>query len=292
VTIVVPYGPGGAADTVCRAVFGRVSELLGQPVVVDNRTGGNTMIGSVYAHQQAHDGHAFLVNSSQILVNPVLMTSLPLDLRTAFAPVTRLARFPQVIAVRRDFPASNLAEFIEHARRNPAAVNYGTPPGAGMGQMAGELLAKRAGIRLQHVAYRLATDAARETAAGSLDCCILTTSTIQPYVQSNRVRVLGVTSAERSPVLPDVPALTELGFPGFRMEDWSGLFAPGGVPQPVISRMHALVAEAARDPAVVQRLSALGSVLVADDPATFGTWLDEQRGLLEQIIRDASITLG
>jgi tripartite-type tricarboxylate transporter receptor subunit TctC len=291
ITIVVPYGPGGAADTVCRAVFARVSEIVGVPIVVDNRTGGNTVIGSQHAVQQPHDGYTFLVNSSQLLVNPVLMTNLPLDFRTAFLPVTRLARFPQVLAVRRDFPANNLQEFIAYARQRPGAVNYGTPPGAGMGQMAGELLQARAGIRIQHVAYRLATDAAREVASGTLDAVILTTSTIAPHLQAGRVRILGVGSAERSPFLPEVPTFAEQGLTGFSMDDWSGLFAPGGVPQPIVARMQALVAEAARDAGVVQRLSALGSVLVADDPAQFGSWLAEQRALLEQLIQDANITL-
>lgn len=292
VTIVVPYGPGGAADTVCRAVFARVSEILGQAVVIDNRTGGNTVIGAQYAFQQPHDGYTFFVNSSQLLVNPVLMTNLPLNLRTAFVPVTRLARFPQVLAVRHDFPAATLQEFIAHARTRPGEVNYGTPPGAGMGQMTGELLQKMTGIRLQHVAYRLATDAARDVGAGTLDAAIMTTSTIRPFVQSGRVRILGLTSAQRSPALPDVPTFQEQGLAGFSMDDWSGLFAGSGTPAPIIARMHAVIAEASRSPAVVERLSALGSVLVADEPAEFGAWLEGQRTLLEQLIREANITLG
>lgn len=291
-TIVVPYGPGGAADTVVRSVFARVSELIGQNVVVDNRTGGNTVIGSAHAFQQPRDGYTFLVNSSQLLVNPILMTNLPLDFRTAFVPVTRLARFPQVLAVRRDFPANNLQEFIAHARARPGQVNYGTPPGAGMGQMAGELLQKMNGIRLQHVAYRLATDAAREVAAGGLDSAIMTTSTIRPHVESGRVRVLGVTSAQRSAALPDVPTFQEQGQQGFSMEDWSGLFAGSGTPQPIIARLQRVIAEASQHPPVVQRLSALGSVLVADEPAEFASWLNGQRTLLEQLIREANITLG
>jgi tripartite-type tricarboxylate transporter receptor subunit TctC len=292
VTIVVPYGPGGAADTVVRAVFVRVAELIGQNVIVDNRTGGNTVIGSMHAFQQPHDGYTFLVNSSQLLVNPILMTNLPLDYRTAFVPVTRLARFPQVLAVRRDFPANNLQEFIAHARTRPGQVNYGTPPGAGMGQMAGELLQKMTGVRLQHVAYRLATDAAREVASGTLDAVILTTSTIRPHLDAGRVRILGVPSTQRSPALPDVPTFQEQGLAGFSMDDWSGLFAASGTPQPIIARMHRAIAEASQHPPVVQRLSALGSVLVADDPAEFASWLNGQRTLLEQLIREANITLG
>jgi len=292
VTIVVPFGAGGAADTVVRAVYARVAEIAGQPVVVDNRTGGNTVIGMQHAFQQPHDGYTFLIASSQILVNPVLMRDLPLDLRTSFQPVTRLARFPQVLAVRRDFPANTLQEFIAHARQNPGRVNYGTPPGAGMGQMAGEHLAKRAGIQLQHVAYRLATDAAREAATGTLDAVILTTSTIKPHLDAGRVRILGVTSTERSAMLPDVPTFAEQGLTGFSLDDWSGLFAPNGVPQPIVAQMRSLVAEAIRHPPVVQRLSALGAVLVGDETAAFASWLNEQRTLLEQLIRDANITLG
>lgn len=291
-TIVVPYGPGGAADTVCRAVFARVSEIIGQPVIVDNRTGGNTVIGANHAFQQPHDGYTFLVNSSQLLVNPVLMTNLPLDFRTAFAPVTRLARFPQVLAVRRDFPAANLQEFIAYARPRPGQVTYGTPPGAGMGQMAGELLQKMADIRVQHVAYRLATDAAREVATGTLDSVILTTSTIRPYLDAGRVRILGVTSAQRSTMLPEVATFQEQGLPGFSMDDWSGLFAGSGTPRPIITQLHRVIAEAAQHPPVIQRLGALGSELVADEPAQFASWLNEQRSLLEQLIREANITLG
>jgi tripartite-type tricarboxylate transporter receptor subunit TctC len=278
VTIVVPFGAGGAADTVVRAIYARVSEQIGQPVVVDNRTGGNTVIGMQHA--------------SQILVNPILMRDLPLDLRTSFQPVTRLARFPQVLAVRRDFPANSLQEFIAYARQNPGRVNYGTPPGAGMGQMAGEHLAKRAGIQLQHVAYRLATDAAREVATGTLDAVVLTTSTIKPHLDAGRVRILGITSSERSAMLPDVPTFAEQGLTGFSLDDWSGLFAPSGVPQPIVAQMRALAAEAVKHPPVVQRLSALGAVLVGDDTAVFASWLNEQRALLEQLIRDANITLG
>ncbi|HEV7268241.1 MAG TPA: tripartite tricarboxylate transporter substrate binding protein [Falsiroseomonas sp.] len=291
-TIVVPYGAGGAADTVCRTVFARVSELLGQPVVIDNRTGGNTVIGSAHAFQQPHDGYTFLVNSSQLLVNPILLTNLPLDFRTAFTPVTRLAAFPQVLAVRRDFPAANLQEYIAHARTRPGQVNYGTPPGAGMGQMAGELLQKMNGVRLQHVAYRLATDAAREVAAGGLDSAIMTTSTIRPYAEGARVRIIGVTSARRSGALPDVPTFQEQGQQGFSMEDWSGLFAGNGTPQPIIARLQGVIAAATRHPPVVERLSALGSVLVADEPEQFASWLNGQRVLLEQLIREANITLG
>jgi tripartite-type tricarboxylate transporter receptor subunit TctC len=292
VTIIVPYGPGGAADTVCRAVFARVSEIIGQAVIIDNRTGGNTLIGAQHAFQQPHDGYTFFVNSSQILVNPVLMTNLPIDLRTAFVPVTRLSRFPQVLAVRQDFPAASLQEFIAHARGRPGNVTFGTPPGAGMGQMAGELLQQMTGVRLQHVAYRLATDAARDVGAGTLDAVIMTTSTIRPFVQSGRVRVLGVASAQRSPALPDVPTFQEQGLAGFSMDDWSGLFAGSGTPQPIIARMQAVIAEASRNPAVIERLSALGSVLVADEPAQFAAWLEGQRALLEKLIREANITLG
>lgn len=291
VHIVLPFGAGGAADTVCRVVFAKVAEKLKQPFVIENKTGGNTMVASSAAQQMPKDGYSFLVNSSQYLINPVLMKNMPFDFAATFGPVTRLAAFPQVVAVRSDFPAKDIGEFIAYAKANPGKVSFGTPPAAGMAHMAGAHIQNKLGIKLNHAPYRLATEAVRDVAGGQIDVVILTTSTIQPALQSNKARILAVTSAKRVLTMPDVPTLTETALPGFDMDDWVGLFAQTGVPADIIKQMQAAVADASREPDVIARLAPLGTNVLAEPTEIFAKFLNDQRLLLTQLIKDTGITL-
>jgi tripartite-type tricarboxylate transporter receptor subunit TctC len=290
--MLVPYGPGGAADTVCRTVFTRVSEILGQPFVIENRTGGNTVVAASATLQAPPDGYTVMVNSSQVIVNPILMTDVPFDFRTAFVPITKLSSYPQVLAVRTDFPAQTLADYVEYARQHPGDVTCGTPPSAGMGHMACAQFQRLKDIKLEHVPYRIATEAARDVAGGTLDSVFLTVSTIQPPLQSGKVRILAVTSARRVPTLPDKPTFAENGMPGFDMDDWNGLFAAKGVPDDILAKMQAAIAEACKDPAVVARLTPLGTQLVGSTTAQFEAFLKEQTEVLSEVIRQANIKLG
>lgn len=291
VHIVLPFGAGGAADTVCRVIFAKVSEKLKQSFVIENKTGGNTMVASSAALQMPRDGYAFLVNAAQFLINPVLMKDLPFDFAASFVPVTRLAAFPQVVAVRNEFPAKTIAEFVAHAKANPGRVTFGTPPAAGMAHMAGAFIQNKLGVRLTHAPYRLATEAVRDVGGGQINSVILTTSTIQPALQGNKARVLAVTSAKRTPALPDAPTLNETVLPGFDMDDWVGVFAAKGVPETIIAALQAAIADAAKEPDVIARLSPLGTVLLASPTAEFAKFLGEQREILTQLIREAGIKL-
>lgn len=291
VHIVLPFGAGGAADTVCRVIFAKVSEKLKQSFVIENKTGGNTMVASSAALQLPKDGYAFLVNAAQFLINPVLMKDLPFDFATSFVPVTRLAAFPQVVAVRSDFPAKDIKEYLAHAKANPGKVSFGTPPAAGMAHMAGAYIQNKMGVQLLHSPYRLATEAVRDLAGGQIDSVILTTSTIQPALQSGKARILAITSAKRIPTMPDVPTLAETVLPGFDMDDWVGLFAARGVPEAAIKAMEAAVADAARDTDVLGRLSPLGTIVLAEPTDVFAKFLDSQRVVLTQLIRETGIKL-
>lgn len=291
VHIVLPFGAGGAADTVCRVIFAKVAEKLKQSFVIENKTGGNTMVASSAALQLPKDGYAFLVNAAQFLINPVLMKDLPFEFATAFTPVTRIAAFPQVVAVRSDFPAQTIAEYIAHAKANPGKVSFGTPPAAGMAHMAGAFIQSKLGIKLTHAPYRLATEAVRDVSGGQIDSVILTTSTIQPALQSAKARVLAVTSSRRSPAVPEAPTLAETVLPGFDMDDWVGLFAATGVPAEIVQQMQAAIADAAKEPDVVARLSPLGTVIVADRSEAFAKFLVDQRGVLTALIKETGIKL-
>ncbi len=289
--IVIPFGAGGAADAVSRVLFSKLSDKLKQPFVLENKTGGNTMVAASAALQLPKDGYSFLVNSSQVLVNPVLLKNMAFDFATAFQPVIRIAAFPQVIAVRKDFPAKDFGELVAYAKANPGKVGFGTPPAAGMAHMAGAYIQSTLGIKFNHAPYRLATEAVRDVGGGHLDMVILTTSTIQPALQQNSVRILAVTSSKRVATLPNVPTLSEGALPGFSMDDWVGLFAQTGVPDAIITQMQDALTAVAREQDVIERLSPLGTVLIPEPAAGFKTFLEDQRQLLTKLIKDAGITL-
>ena len=288
---VVAYAAGGAADTVARNVGARVSEIVGQQVIIDNRTGGNSLVAATAVMQAPRDGMTFLVDAANQVTNEYLIKDLPFNYEKTWIPVTRLADFPQVLAVKADFPAKTLKEYIDAAKAKPGTIGMGTPPAAGMAHMAAEELQKRAGIKLIHAPFRGGADAARDIGAGAIDSVIITTSSIRPPLVAGRCRILAVTSAKRAPTFPDVPTIAEQGFPGFDMNDWNGLFAATGAPMEIVTRMREICAEAVTDAKVKERLDPSGAILVADTPADFKKWLDGQRALLGKLIKDANIRL-
>ncbi|WP_270933348.1 Bug family tripartite tricarboxylate transporter substrate binding protein [Falsiroseomonas oryzae] len=289
---IVAFAAGGAADTAARALAADMQEALGQNIVIENRTGGNAVVAASALLQAPRDGYTFLVDAANQLTNPALMRDLPFDYATAFQPITQISAFPQVIAVKQDFPARTIAEFIALAKARPGTISVGTPPAAGMAHLALAAFQRRASIRLVHAPYRGGADAARDILAGNIDAVLITTSSIRPPVQAGRARVLAVTSLERVPSLPDVPTLAESGFPGFDLNDWNGLFAGAGVPRPIIDRVAAAAAVSARSPAVRARMDPAGAIMIGNSPEAFATWLAEQRRSALEVIREANITLG
>ena len=290
--IVVPFSAGGAADTSARAVCKRVSEIIGQPITIDNRTGGNAVVAAGVVLGAPKDGYTFIWDAANQLTNAVLVKDLPFDYRSAFAPVTMAVRAPQALLVRHDFPARTLDEFLELAKARPATISCGTPPSGGMAHLALALLQQRAGIRLIHTPYRGGADAARDLMGGQIDAGLFTTSTARNPVSSGKARMLAVTSSSRVAAYADVPTLAERGFPGYEMDDWFGLFASQGTPDLALERLQMAVVQAAKDPQLATSLAPLGLVLVGNSTAEFQSWLQRQRELLQQLIRDANIVLG
>lgn len=288
---VVAFAAGGAADTVARNIAVRASEILNQQVIIENRTGGNAVVAANFVLQAPRDGQTFLIDAANQVTNPYLIKDLPFDYPATWIPVTLMSSFPQVVAVKQDFPAQTIQEYIAAAKAKPGVISYGTPPAAGMGQMAGEELQRRAEIKLIHAPYRGGADAARDIGAGAIDSVIITTNSIRPPVAAGRARVLAVTSLKRSSAFPDAPTLNESGFPGFDLADWNGMFAATGTPAAIVDRMQAVIAEAVKDTKVRERLDPTGADLVANSPADFKTWLTGQRELLGKLIVAAGIKL-
>jgi tripartite-type tricarboxylate transporter receptor subunit TctC len=290
VRLIVPFSPGGAADTSARAMGQRIAEMIGQPLTVENRTGGNAVVAAGALLQAPRDGYSFIWDAANQLTNPVLIRDLQFDYRSAFVPITLAVRAPQALLVRQDFPARTLDEFLEIARGKPGTFSCGTPPSGAMGHLAAALLQQRAGIKLIHTPYKGGADAARDLMGGQIDSALITTATAHGAL--GRARMLAVTSGSRSTAYPDIPTIAERGFAGYDMDDWFGLFAASGTPEAPMKRMQAAIAKVARDPAFGNAMAPLGMVPVGNGSQEFAGWLAQQREVLQKLVRDANISLG
>ncbi|MDZ4066880.1 MAG: tripartite tricarboxylate transporter substrate binding protein [Tabrizicola sp.] len=290
ILIVLPTGAGGGADMMMRLVCARVAEILKQPIVIENKSGGSSVAGASYALSQPRDGYTFFNNSSWQVITPLLAKDLPFDYHTSFVPVSKAAYYPQAITVQTDSAIKTPKELIDYARANPGKLRYGTPARGGMGHMAGVEIELRTGTKMVNVAYRNSPDAPRDLAGGTLDAVVASTSTNMPFIQAGKIRPIAVTSAKRVAIMPDVPTLDETILPGYDMDDWSGVFAATGTPEFAINRFQAAFAQACREPEIIAKMRPLGTELVGSTPAEFATFIDGQQKLLGNIIKQANIT--
>jgi tripartite-type tricarboxylate transporter receptor subunit TctC len=289
VRVILPFSAGGQSDTIARTMQPRVSEALGQQLVIENRTGGGGSIGAGVVATSAPDGYNLLFDAASFLIVPLALKSLPFNYETAFAPVGIVAEQPYVMAVLSSSPVHDLAGFIAAARAAPNPLTYGTPGVGSVGHLSGALLAKRAGIQLEHVPYRGGADVARDMAAGTLDAGIISFNSLGPVLQSGKARVIAVTSGIRRGDLT-VPTIAESGFPGFDLTSWSGVFARAGTPAPVIEKIVVAFRHATSDSTVKERLAAIGSEATPPDPEAFASRLVSERQVVQGIVRDTGIT--
>ena len=290
IRIVTPYSPGGQSDTVIRLLQPKLSESLGQSIVIENRTGAGGTIGAGVVAGAPADGHTLLFESFAFLVAPLIVRGLTFDYETAFLPIGQAVAAPYVLAVRRGFPGTDLAAFVAEARRAPGAVNYGTPGVGSPGHLAGALLAHRAGVRLEHVPYRGGADAARDLAAGSISAVIITANSVKPIIDDGRATGVALTSAERRGTLARLPTIAEGGFPGFDITSWNALFAPANTPEPIVARLAAALRHATSDGPTRERLALTGNDAVTDTPAEFQARVRREREVVKEIVRVSGIT--
>ena len=287
--IVVPFAAGGAADSVTRSITPRLTEHLGQTIVVENRTGAGGSVGGGEVARAAPDGTTLLMDASSHIVNPSLLRGLPFDYTTAFTPISLVCTFPQVLAVKADLPARNLAEFIALARRQP--LNIGTQGNATAGHLGLAQLNRAAGIETTHVPYRGGADAARDLAAGTLDGCFITMLSAGPIVDSGRARFIAVSATQRVPLRPEIPTFAELGTPGIEISEWVALFAPAGTPAASIAAIHAALVTTLAEAPVRARLAQLAAVPVGNSPSEFARFVTEGRATMAELVRVANIRI-
>jgi tripartite-type tricarboxylate transporter receptor subunit TctC len=290
VRLVVPYGAGSAIDIVFRVLGNRLSESWRQPVVIENRPGGGTNIGTRAAAQSAPDGHTLLGGGTPLATNRYIYPSLGYDPVRDLAPVTLVGSVSNVMVVPNSSPANSVRDFISYANANRGKVTFGA---GGVGQtphLSGELLKRMAHIEMVHVPYISAASAGfNDLIAGRVDALFTNLPTILSAIQTGAVRALAVTSASRSSFAPDIPTFAESGLPGYDVTAWYALFAPAKTPVEIVTRIHDDAVAALENPAVTQRFEQLGVEIVTSTPAGLVAYLKSEMEKWGPIIKEAGI---
>ncbi|MBY0440420.1 MAG: tripartite tricarboxylate transporter substrate binding protein [Burkholderiales bacterium] len=258
IRMVVPFAPGGPVDTIARVVSPRLAESLGQPVLIDNRAGGGSTIGTELVVRSPADGYTVLLTSSSIAINPSIYTQLTFDPVRDLAPVTWVAASPLALVVHPALPVKSVGDLVRLARKRNGELVYASSGTGSAPHLAGELFASMVGARLVHVPYKGAGPATGDLLAGHVQVMFNNMLNAVPNVQAGKLRALGVTSAQRSPALPDTPSISEAGVPGYEATTWYAYFAPGGTPRALAERHHREMAAALKLREVLGRLSAQG----------------------------------
>lgn len=289
VRLVVPFPSGGATDALGRALAQKMSEAWGQPVVVDNRPGGGTNIGTeIVAHAPA-DGYTILFTLNSFAVNASLYPKLPYDPIKDFQPVSLFAVAPNVIAANPSIPANTVQELIKLARAEPGKVTYGSA-GTGSGShLAGALFANLAGVNMTHVPYKGVSLAVTDLIGGQISLSFSVYSVVDPFIKSGRLKAIAVTSAKRSPLAPNLPTVAEGGLNGFDVISWFGVVVPAGTPKEVVQSIHSQIARAAKMPDIRDKFASQGIELVSNSPEEFADYIKKDWAVWDKIIKSSNI---
>ncbi len=288
IRLVVPYAPGGGTDILARALAPRVSDALGQPLVVENRPGAGGNIGADAVAKSPADGYTLLMAANTIAINAGL-SKLPFDPIRDFAPVTMLATAPMLLVVHPGVNARTTTELIALAKANPGKLNFSNPGNGTPQHLAEELFNRMAGVDIQHVVYKGGGPALLDLVAGTTQAAVLTMASAKPFLQSAKLRVLGVATARRSQSMPEVPTIAEGGVAGYEAELWYGIMAAAGTPGAVVQRLNQAFAKALAAADVQERLAALGFEAAPGTPERLGEIHRNDIIKYGKLIRDAGI---
>ncbi len=289
ITIVVGYAAGGQADAVARAVATRLSESLKTPVVVDNKPGGNAMIAAQAVARAEPDGHTLLlVTDAMTTIEPQLAGPKKIDVAEAFEPVVNMVTAPLILAAANNVPASSLGELVQLCKRDPELLNFGTSGNTTPHRITGEMLQQLAGFKMTHVAYKGTSASVNDLAGGHVELVIGGAGALKPLADAGQIKLLAVTSAERLPLLPDVPAIGET-YPGFNMVTFLGLMAPKGTPDEVVALLNREINAILADPAERQSLEQQGLIVAGGSPADFSAQIAEDYQSRGKIISELKL---
>ncbi|GAB4089736.1 tripartite tricarboxylate transporter substrate binding protein [Hydrogenophaga soli] len=290
ITLVVTYPPGGGADTMARLIAPKLSEALGQNVIVDNKPGASGQIGAGAVAKAAPDGHTLMLDASSFAVNPSLFPKLPYDSSKAFQPIGVLALFPNVVLVNAQFPARNIAELIAQAKAKKGAVAFASSGNGSAQHLAGALFESAAQVDMVHVPYKGGGPALNDVIGGQVPLFFGNLASTLQHVQSGKLRALAVTSPKRTAMLPDVPTLAEAGVQGADIHEWNALFAPAGTPEPIIEKLSQALNKALDAPEVKSRITQLGGEIHKGSPKAAQEFIQGQMALWARVIKARGIT--
>ena len=290
IRFIVPFGAGGPGDAIGRMIGRPLTESLGQPVVIDNRSGATTIIGTEIAAKSPPDGHTILLISTTHAVNPSLFQKLPYDPIKDFAPVTLITTTPFMLGIHPSVAASSVSEFVAIARSKPGSLNYGSSGAGSSIHLTTELLKSAANIQMTHVPYKGSGPAFIELIAGQIQMLFSSTVSSMPHVKSGKVRGLAITSLKRASALPEIPTIAE-SYPGFESSSWFGMLVPARTPKPVIDRLLADTRAALNSPNVNQALLSQGAEPGGQSPAEFGAYFQSEIKKWARVIKSAGIKL-
>jgi tripartite-type tricarboxylate transporter receptor subunit TctC len=287
--LVVPAAAGGTVDLVSRAVSQKMGELLGQPVLVENRAGATTSIAEEHVAKAEPDGYTLLMSGITLATQPYMRSNLPYDPLRDFAYVSLVATSGNVIVVNQNLPVRTVRELIDLAKSSPKPLHYGTPAFGATGHLAAEMFNQMAGTQLKQVPYKGAAPALQDLIAGQIEMTFDNIPAAIGHIRNGRIRPIAVTSATRSRQLPDVPTVAEAGLPGYEIVAWFGMTAPARTPPDVVTRVHGTVVKALQDPGVRERLDSLGFDAVGSSPAEFLAYVKAETDKLGRVIRAAGM---
>jgi tripartite-type tricarboxylate transporter receptor subunit TctC len=287
VRIIVPLAAGGPGDVLARAVGQKLSESLGQPVVIDNRPGANTNVGAEVVVKAAPDGHTLLATASTLTINPSLYASLPYDPIRDFAPVTLIATTPLMLVAHPSLPVRSVKELIALAKAKPSQLLYGSAGNGSTLHLAGEMFNTLAGVKLMHVPYKGVTGAFSDLLGGQISLMFPGTPIALPQAQAGKLRALGTTGSRRTPAAPELPTIAEAGVPGYEVSVWYGILAPAGTPPAIVNRLHTEVSRIVQLPDIKERWAVLGAEPVSNAPDQFAAFLKADLGKWAKVVRES-----
>ena len=289
VRFIVPYPPGGGTDVIARIVQDRFAQVLGQPIVIENRGGAAGSLGTDIAAKSAPDGYTVLFTLSSHTINPAIYPKLPFDTVKDFLPVGTVASLPQILVANTQFPANTVAELTALAKAKPGTIAFASVGNGSPGHLAGELYKLRTGTQLTHVPYRGGGPAVTDVMGGQVPLLWVSIPAAAQFVKQGRLKALAVSTLKRSAAFPDVPTMQEAGVPDFEVDSWYAMFVPAKTPRPIVDKLNAALNTVVAEPAIKEKLLQQGSEGVGGTPEQLAKVVDAELPRWQKLARDAAI---
>ena len=289
IRVIVPSSSGGISDMVIRLIAPKLTEIMGQSVVVENRPGASTNIGTELTAHAAGDGYTLLINSLPLVVNPSLFSKLPFNVEKDLAPVSLIVAAPYVLVVHPSVPARTVNELIVLAKAKPGALHYSSGGNGTNLHIAAELFKNLSGIDINHVPYKGGGPALISVLGSETDLSFLSPVAVLPHISTGRLRALGITSSRRSPLLPELPTVAETGVAGFEFTAWVGVLAPAATPTRIVAMLNSYFLEALRSPSLIDHFAKEGIDIVASSPVQFGAQIKSDLVRWAKVVRQSGM---